>query len=524
MKSSSLVLKPILISAVLIAAVLVDTASASTPNFINSERVNVHEHEGNINALPTLISANLAVISSDATVDEALANLIIEKRLRSAIRGARRAPGINEPITQLGMKLFFTKALGGEKTVACATCHHPELGGADQLSFSIGTNAIDPDAIGLERKALNNEVTIPRNAPTIFNTGLMRRTLFWDGRVEMVTNDQGVRSDQISTPDSTFNSVDVNAGDSLTAALSRFPVTSVEEMRGSAFPQATTNEEVRRHLAERIGDYGGETGSLDTNDWLAHFQQAFNSDEPAQNLITFDSIALALGQYQQSLVLVDSDWHRYLNGDPTALTDQQKRGAVLYFTPRENGGAGCDTCHGGTRFTREGFVNVAYPQFGIGTQPDKSDIGRAAIELTRRNQFAFRIPSLLNVALTAPYGHAGSFETLEQVVAHYVDPATSIEQFFQRGGACGLPQFTGNENCDELNDQAQQNSQAALNRFERSRFVKPVLNAEQQQDVVAFLHALTDHCATDTNCIQQWVPSNSSNDPDNLQLRARFTP
>ncbi|MBQ4844719.1 cytochrome c peroxidase [Pseudoalteromonas sp. MMG005] len=478
------------------------------------------------NIVPMQLNTSSENVDTPAsnTTDTMLNTLITEKRLNRRIRQTRQAPRIDNPIPQLGMKLFFSKALGGEKTVACATCHHPELGGADQLSFSIGTNAIDHDAIGLARKAINNEVTIPRNAPTVFNTGLMRRSLFWDGRVERVQDAQGNRTDQISTPDSNFNTPDGNAGDTLTAALSRFPVTSVEEMRGTAFIQATNNEEVRRHLAERIGDYGTETGDLATNDWLAQFRTAFNSQESAENLITFNSIALALGQYQQSMVLIDTDWHRYVNGDSSALTEQQKRGALLYFTSREDGGAGCDTCHGGPRFTREGFVNVAYPQFGIGTQANNSDIGRAAIEPTRRNQFAFRVPSLLNVSLTAPYGHAGSFETLDQVVAHYVDPATSIEQFFQRGGACGLPQFADNANCDSLNDQAQENSQAALRRFERSRFVKPILNSDQQQDLVAFLHALTDHCAANIECIQQWVPNTEGDDPDNLQLKANFTP
>ncbi len=114
--------------------------------------------------------------------------------------------------------------------------------------------------IGPGRQAVNDDINIPRNSPTIFNTGFANNALFWDGRVQRVTitDDQGNESSFISTPDSGFNQPDVNAADSLVATLSRFPVTSREEMRGEAFESAETNEQVRSHLAQRIGDYGDE--------------------------------------------------------------------------------------------------------------------------------------------------------------------------------------------------------------------------------------------------------------------------
>ena len=453
-------------------------------------------------------------------LDSELRALIAQFELTGHISGQDTAPNIHDPIPQLGMQLFFSKALGGEKSVACASCHHPKLGGGDSLSLPIGVNAIDADTVGLSRQVMNDEIDIPRNSPTIFNVGLATQALFWDGRVEQVSqvDEAGNISAFISTPDSGFGVADTNAGDSLVEALSRFPVTSVQEMRGNAFADASSNEDVRSHLAQRIGDYGAESGGLATNEWLAEFRKAFNSEADAQSLITFDSIDLALGQYQSSFILVDNDWSRYVKGNNNALKPAQKRGAKLFFTQAAEGGAGCVNCHGGERFTNDGFFNLAFPQYGIGKNDDNADLGRGLIDPQIQNQFAFRVPSLLNIALTAPYGHAGAYETLDQVVAHYVDPATAIDAFFERGGACGLKQFAQTSECESLNENARVNSQTALTLLQSSPFVAAPLNSAQQKDLVAFLRALTDNCAKDTRCLQKWIPGPTTVDPDNLRL------
>ncbi|OHU86799.1 MULTISPECIES: cytochrome-c peroxidase [Pseudoalteromonas] len=455
-------------------------------------------------------------------LDLELSALAAQHGLTGRVEGAQQLPRISDPIAQLGMQLFFTKALGGEKTVACASCHDPRLGGADGLSLPIGTNAVDSDVVGPGRQAINDEINIPRNSPTIFNSGFASHALFWDGRVERVvtTDEQGNEISFISTPDSGFNQPDEQAGNTLVSTLARFPVTSREEMRGQAFETATTNDQVRAHLAERIGDYGSEQGSLPTNDWLQAFREAFNSQDDAQSLITFDNIAFALGQYQSSFVMVDTDWHRYVRGDLNALTEQQKQGAKLFFTQISDGGAGCVNCHSGERFTNDGFFNLAFPQYGIGTDENHADIGRAAIDPQPRNQFAFRVPSLINVALTAPYSHAGAYESLAQVVSHYSNPEQTVEQFFQSGGACGLKQFALSAQCETLNQHSRENTDAALSLLRTSPFVAANLAPQQQQDLVAFLHALTDKCAKDRECVRRWIPNRHTPDPDNLRLRA----
>ncbi|WP_249348236.1 cytochrome-c peroxidase [Pseudoalteromonas aurantia] len=114
-------------------------------------------------------------------LDSELRALIAQFELTGHISGQDTAPTIHDPIPQLGMQLFFSKALGVEKCVACASCHHPKLGGGDSLSLPIGVNAVDADKVGLSRQAMNDEIDIPRNSPTIFNVGLATQALFWDG-------------------------------------------------------------------------------------------------------------------------------------------------------------------------------------------------------------------------------------------------------------------------------------------------------------------------------------------------------
>ncbi|MFC3032283.1 cytochrome-c peroxidase [Pseudoalteromonas fenneropenaei] len=456
------------------------------------------------------------------TLDASLANIIAAQGLTGVVAAAQTAPKITEPLAQLGMKLFFSKALGGEKSVACASCHHPALGGADGLSLPVGVNAIDANVIGPGRRAVQNEVDIPRNSPTVFNAGLAERALFWDGRVERITRTaaNGETVTGVSTPDSGIGRIDPAVPNDLLDALARFPVTSTEEMRGTGFTTATNNQQIRTHIAERIGDYGALQGDLDTNDWLAEFRAAYNSAEPAETLITFDSIAMALGEYQHAMTFVDTNWHRYVRGDKQALSDAQKRGAISFFTPVNQGGAGCVACHSGERFTNEGFFNLAFPQMGIGKGENHEDLGRGHLTPQPRDQFAFKVPSLINVAVTAPYGHAGVYQNLDEVVRHYVNPPAAVDAFFARGGACSLRQFNRSATCDSLNTNSMENSEQALQLLGQSPFQPARLNREQQQDLVAFLQALTDNCVMQTACLRQFIPANTDSDPDNLRLNA----
>jgi len=447
----------------------------------------------------------------------------------------RDLPDISEALPQLGKKLFFTKGLGGDFDSACVTCHHPTLGGADQLSLPVGVNAQTADLLGRGRVHNNGLPEVPRNAPTVFNAGFWDRGMFHDSRIESLNFVAGTNgaNGNIRTPDSTFNTNDASAGQNIAAAQARFPVTSAEEMRGTTFEQGNSNADIRNHLAARIGNYSEGAGELGDNDWLTEFQQAYATNASAEELISFDNIAHAIGEYERSMQFADHPWQNYMDGELAAMTEQQKQGAVLFFTTPQNGGAGCAACHNGQLFSDEQHHVVAFPQIGPGkgdgTTTD-DDFGRARETSNDNDRYHFRTASLLNLTVTAPYGHAGSFDSLERIVRHYINPQGSVRGYFQRDEHCQLDQFqdliqSGTTSCASLYPNAAANSQQAVNKLNQeqqaqtSRLARIRLNNGEVDQLVSFLEALTDPCVESSACLSDWIPA-ANEAPDNHQLNA----
>ena len=191
--------------------------------------------------------------------DSTLRAIIAQQGLTGDPSTGRELPDIEDPLAQLGMKLFFTKALGGDKDFGLCDLSPPVAGrrgwpGAVHRRRRDGARSAwawqDPSC---------GYFNVPRNAPTTFNIGLWDQVLFFDGRVESLGKTAGRNGDDglgIRTPDTRLGIADPNAGDTLVTAQARFPVTSKEEMRGSSFEFHRPNRLVREHLAARLGDYG----------------------------------------------------------------------------------------------------------------------------------------------------------------------------------------------------------------------------------------------------------------------------
>ena len=131
--------------------------------------------------------------------------------------------------------------------------------------------------------------------------------------------------------------------------------------------------------------------------------------------LTSDRVARALEQYLLTLISDDAKVDKVMRGD-AKFTDEEQRGFTLFHTeydPRRGQfGADCFHCHGGTTFQSMAFANngldLTLKDTGLGTITQKpGDAGK------------FAVPSLRNVALTAPYMHDGRFNTLEEVIEHY---------------------------------------------------------------------------------------------------------
>ena len=449
----------------------------------------------------------------------------------------RTLPNISDPKAQLGMKLFFSKALGGEKDTACASCHHPALAGGDGLSLPIGVGAVDPDVLGpgrvhgdtAEGGPNDGGPTVPRNSPTTFNVALHDQVLFLDGRIESIGKTLHANGDDgfgILTPDSVDRlTADPNAAnDNLPMAQARFPETSAEEMQGFVTFAGLDRASVRSHLEQRIGDYGDLVGDLVPNNWLAEFQTGFESTEPDPSvLITFDHIVEAIAEYERSQIFVDTPWSAFMKGDDNAISLAARRGALVFMLAKDKGGAGCTACHRGDFFTDDLFHVLGMPQIGRGKGDGDNgtdDFGRFRVTAVDTDKYAFRTPSLLNVTETGPWGHDGAFTTLEAVVRYHLDPQASFDNY-------DINQIDGSIVSSGQTADIQTNTQNALDTLEsnRARGVPSIQNVdltdEQVADLMAFLSTLTDPCVIDRACLEPWIPDSNDTGPDGLQLNAK---
>lgn len=119
-------------------------------------------------------------------------------------------------------------------------------------------------------------------------------------------------------------------------------------------------------------------------------------------------ITRALAVYERTLVSNNSRYDQYTQGFLSRLTALEKKGLDLFFSSKTN----CSQCHEAPLFTNYNFENN-------GLYEVYDDPGRFRLTNDERDWGRFKVPSLRNVELTAPYMHDGSFNTLEEVVAHY---------------------------------------------------------------------------------------------------------
>lgn len=311
---------------------------------------------------------------------------------------------------ELGRHLFYDTRLSGNKTQSCASCH------VQKLAFTDG-----------KAKAVGSTGQIhPRSSMTIANVGYAT-ILTWANDLFPNLEKQAI------TPMFGENPVELGlAGmdDELLARLRAEP--KYQELFPLAFPDGT---------------------------------------EP----VSLDHIVKALACFQRTVISGSSRYDKYENNiDRGALTASELRGRDLFFSERLE----CFHCHGGYNFAdsvasegssiREAFFhnNGLYNIDGKGAYPP-DNTGLHAVSGKASDMGRFKAPSLRNIALTAPYMHDGSIDTLEAVVDHYAAGGRTI--------ASGP--FAGDGSKSPLKDDL-------IRSF--------VINATEKADLVAFLKALTD--------------------------------
>ncbi len=157
-------------------------------------------------------------------------------------------------------------------------------------------------------------------------------------------------------------------------------------------------------------------------------------------------ITRALATFERSLISGNSRFDDYFyKGNTTALTQSEINGYTLFKSSKTN----CSSCHSGFNFTNYAFENN-------GLYENYADSGRMRLTNLPEDRAKFKVPTLRNIALTAPYMHNGSVNTLTEVIEHYTS-----------GGK---------------------------NHTNKNGLIKPLtLTIQERQDIVNFLYSLSDN-------------------------------
>ena len=184
-------------------------------------------------------------------------------------------------------------------------------------------------------------------------------------------------------------------------------------------------------------------------EYVALFEKVFGRSNGST--ITFERVTYAIAAFERKVLSHNSKFDQYANGEVRALSPDERRGFNLFRSLKTR----CFECH-----NLPTFANPDFKVIGVPPLPNSPpDSGRGAVA-GKGYAHAFKVPTLRNVALTAPYMHNGAFKTLEEVL-----------DFYSNGGGPGRGFHVPN-----VDDKIRQ--------FDLSR--------QEKEDLIAFLHALTD--------------------------------
>ena len=415
-------------------------------------------------------------------------------------------PRASEPKIKLGQMLFFDPELSGHRDTSCVTCHRPTHAMVDGLAVPAGTTArIDPTT-GARLPGRDLDF-VSRNVPDLFNRGQPELdVMFWDkrlGRAMVEGTPRFVIFESMGqkAPDRYFRVLAPELENTL-AAQNMMPVLNREELRGAPLSSGNTGSQ---NELSNLADSNPEgiwsavmRRLMAIEGYRTLFRQAYPEVRDLE-AFAFPHAANAISAFLiGSLTFFDSPWDRYVAGDSEALGEQELRGALLFY-----GKGACSTCHSGALFTDQQAHNLGVTPLTRG--PDRRPgqfIDRGIAHTSRESSqmnFHFKTPALRNVALTAPYMHNGTIDTLEHVIWHKHE---------MRAGLWGYdtsqlrPEFHA-----ELHTSAQ--SFEAIERTLTPLLSQPLgLGPAEVADLVAFLNALTSPSAKDlTHLIPDQVPS-----------------
>lgn len=288
----------------------------------------------------------------------------------------------------LGLRLFNEPKLSKSGQIACQSCHNAELGFTDGLRVSYG----------------HDRQKGKRNAPNIQMSAFFE-TLFWDGRAKSLEEQfLGPLTDPVEMANTADNAVSAiqkleNYYPLFVAAFG-----SGEEVKNWAkhFPELFAEDE------KRLRAFLTDTVKIDTA-ILAKFPSS--EIAYAQSLINIDNIAKAVATYQRSFARAkNSRFNMFMKGEYGYLSDLELYGLDVFRNKGQ-----CMNCHYGAILSDNKFHNLGLSFYGRKLQ----DLGRYELTHSAADVGAFKTPSLVNVAKSAPYMHNGIFPHLRGVINMY---------------------------------------------------------------------------------------------------------
>ena len=194
-----------------------------------------------------------------------------------------------------------------------------------------------------------------------------------------------------------------------------------------------------------------------------------------QEPVQIETMIKAISAFTRTIISADSSYDRFLQGDSSAMNESELRGMSLFFSDRLN----CASCHSGLFLDRSlsddgeisdspGYFNTGlYNVDNAGGYPAE-EVGLYSVTNNENDMGRFRVPSLRNVEITGPWGHDGSFSSLEDVIGAYARGGRLVQSGENAGDGADSP-------------------------FIDPRLTGFSLTENELQDLLAFLFSLTDH-------------------------------
>jgi cytochrome c peroxidase len=271
----------------------------------------------------------------------------------------------------LGKKLYFDSRLSENNDISCAACHNIGMGGVGGPASSKGHSG---ELAG-------------RNVLTVLNA-VFNKSQFWDGRA-------------------------ADLREQVVLGVMANPAAMLKTRGGPIIGDSTSNNLTKQHIVERLKG-------------IPAYVEAFKRAFPAESdPIVYDNIGRAIAVFEATLITPDAPFDLWLNGDDNALSQDQKAGLKIFIDK------GCSNCHNG--------VNIGggtFARFGVAQSPGSEllpsdDWGRFAVTKNVADKYVFKVPSLRNVELTAPYFHAG--QTMDPRKAVAIMSASQLGQKLSDG-------------------------------------------------------------------------------------------